>query len=84
VPAEHAAVWSSLQDAVVAGHLKPATYQRLMVAILAKNCLYLAAFALVRAAAAAAVPCSSSSCAAQQHVNVRTKGQLTQTAASTM
>jgi hypothetical protein len=46
-----------MQDAVVAGHLKSATYQRLMVAILAKNCLYLAAFALVRAAAApAAVP----------------------------
>jgi hypothetical protein len=40
---------------VVAGHLKSATYQRLMVAILAKNCLYLAAFALVSTAAAAAV-----------------------------
>jgi hypothetical protein len=39
---------------VVVGHLKSATYQRLMLAILAKNCLYLAAFALVSTAAAAA------------------------------
>ncbi|WIA31838.1 hypothetical protein OEZ86_002705 [Tetradesmus obliquus] len=41
-----AAVEYSLQDAVVAGHLKSSTYQRLMLAILGKNCLYLAAFAL--------------------------------------
>jgi hypothetical protein len=41
------ACFSCLQDAVVAGHLKSATYQRLMLAILGKNCLYLAAFALV-------------------------------------
>lgn len=41
------------QDAVLAGHLKSATYQRLMVAVIAKSSLYLAAFLLVSAAAVA-------------------------------
>eukprot|EP00879_Flechtneria_rotunda_P005419 GHRR01005712.1.p1 GENE.GHRR01005712.1~~GHRR01005712.1.p1 ORF type:complete len:394 (+),score=124.42 GHRR01005712.1:253-1434(+) len=41
-----AAAEYSLQDAVTAGHLKSATYQRLMLAIIAKNALYLTAFTL--------------------------------------
>lgn len=39
-----AAVEVSLADAVRAGHLKSATYQRLLVAVIAKSALYLAAF----------------------------------------
>jgi hypothetical protein len=39
-----------VQDAVVVGHLKSATYQRLMVAVIAKSTLYLGAFLLVRIA----------------------------------
>lgn len=35
------------QDAVKAGHLKSATYQRLLVGVIAKSSLYLAAFMLV-------------------------------------
>lgn len=38
----------TVQDAVLAGHLKSATYQRLMVAVIAKSTLYLTAFLLVR------------------------------------
>ncbi|KAF6265767.1 hypothetical protein COO60DRAFT_1633231 [Scenedesmus sp. NREL 46B-D3] len=49
-----AAVEYSLQDAVVARHLKSATYQRLIIAILAKNCLYLAALHCFYPTAAAA------------------------------
>lgn len=36
-----------MQDAVLAGHLKSNTYQRLMVAVIAKSTLYLTAFLLV-------------------------------------
>jgi hypothetical protein len=43
----------SWQDAVLAGHLKSNTYQRLMVAIIAKSTLYMGAFLLVRHIAAA-------------------------------
>jgi hypothetical protein len=42
----------SWQDAVLAGHLKSNTYQRLMVAIIAKSTLYMGAFLLVRHTAA--------------------------------
>lgn len=35
------------QDAVAAGHLKSATYQRLLAGVIAKSALYLVAFALV-------------------------------------
>jgi hypothetical protein len=42
----------SWQDAVLAGHLKSNTYQRLMVAIIAKSTLYMGAFLLVRHIAA--------------------------------
>lgn len=38
-----------VQDAVTAGHLKSATYQRLLLAIMVKDVLYLAAFFMVRA-----------------------------------
>lgn len=38
---------TSLQDAVNAGHLKSVTYQRLLLAVLVKDVMYLAAFALV-------------------------------------
>jgi hypothetical protein len=42
-----AAVELSLKDAVEAGHLKSPTYQRLLVAVIAKSTLYGAAFLLV-------------------------------------
>jgi hypothetical protein len=41
-----AVLWCA-QDAVLVGHLKSATYQRLMVAVIAKSTLYLGAFLLV-------------------------------------
>jgi hypothetical protein len=62
----------ALQDAVSAGHLKSATYQRLMVAVVAKSSLYLTACLLVRvccAACAVAVAAAS----AQQHCHSTTQ-----------
>lgn len=44
---ENCAVLCGAQDAVLVGHLKSATYQRLMVAVIAKSTLYLGAFLMV-------------------------------------
>lgn len=55
-----------VQDAVLAGHLKSATYQRLMVAVIAKSTLYLGAFLLVSTLHASLQASASDSSAVQR------------------